>query len=130
MMSEPTQTPSAPVINISEEVRKKYPELVELIKASQSMTNEERQYWVDVLLIMREDQIQNLRGILANEKKQIDEANQKLKTGMVEEESKVKIHFDEIRYREKQKMLRETEIKFESEEKQNEAALLGEIGKM
>lgn len=129
-MSEPTQTPSAPVINVSEEVQKKYPELVELIKASQSMTNEERQYWVDVLLIMSEDQIQNLRGILANEKKQIDEANQKLKTGMVEEESKVKIHFDEIRYREKKKLLRETEVKSETEEKQNEAALLEEIGKM
>ncbi|MBI5421800.1 hypothetical protein HZA44_01550 [Candidatus Peregrinibacteria bacterium] len=130
MMSEPTQTPAAPSINVSEEVRKKYPELVELIKASQSMTNEERQYWVDVLLIMSEDQIQNLRGILANEKKQVDEANQKLKTGMGEEESKVKIHFDEIRYRERKKMLRETEIKSESEEKQNEAALLEEIGKM
>lgn len=130
MMSEPTQTPKATSINVSEEVQKKYPELVELIKGSQSMTNEERQYWVDVLLIMGEDQIQNLRGILANEKKQVDEANQKLKSGMAEEESKVKIHFDEIRYREKKKMLRETEVKSESEEKKNEAALLEEIGQM
>ncbi len=130
MMQEPTQTSSATSIIVSEEVQKKYPELVELIKRSQSMANEERQYWVDALLIMAEDQIQNLRGILENEKKQFDEANRQLKTGIGEEESKMKIHFDEIRYREKQKMLRETEHKSETEEKMNESALLEEIGKM
>jgi hypothetical protein len=130
MMSEPTQTSTAPTLNVSEEVQKKFPDLVELIKGSQSMNQEERQYWVDVLLIMSEDQIQNLRNILDNEKKQIEAANQSLQKGIMEDESKLKIHFDEIKYKEKERILREAEEKSETEEKKNEAELLQEIGKM
>jgi len=96
MMSEPTQTPTAPILNVSEEVLKKFPDLIEMIKGSQSMNQDERQYWVDVLLIMSDDQIKNLKTILDNEKKQIETANQSLKKGIAEDEAKVKIHFDEI----------------------------------
>jgi hypothetical protein len=130
MMSEPTQTSTAPALNVSEDVQKKFPDLVELIKKSQSMNLEERQYWVDVLLIMSDDQIQNLKNILDNEKKQVEAANQNLQKGIAEDEAKVKIHFDEIKYKEKKRILSEAEGKFEKEEKENEAALLQEIGKM
>ena len=130
MMSEPTQTTTAVPLNVSEEVQKKFPELVEMIKASQSMNPEERQYWVDVLLIMSDDQIENLKKILDNEKKQTETANQNLQKGVAEDESKVKIHFDEIRYKEKKRILKEAEGKFEKDEKDNEAMLLQEIGKM
>ncbi len=130
MMSEPTQTPTAVTLNVSVEVQKKFPDLVEMIKESQSMNPEERQYWVDVLLIMSDDQIQNLRNILENEKKQIEAAKRNLQTGIAEDESKLKIHFDEIKYREKKRILKEAEGKYEQEEKQDEAALLQEIGKM
>ena len=129
-MSEPTQTPTAVTLNVSVEVQKKFPDLVEMIKESQSMNPEERQYWVDVLLIMSDDQIQNLRNILENEKKQIEAAKRNLQTGIAEDESKLKIHFDEIKYREKKRILKEAEGKYEQEEKQDEAALLQEIGKM
>ena len=130
MMSEPTLTPKANALKVSEEVQKKFPDLVEMIKGSQSMNPEERQYWVDVLLIMGDDQIKNLKNILENEKKQIEAANQGLQKGMAEDEAKVKIHFDEIRYREKKRILREAEGKSETEEKEHETTLLQEIGKM
>jgi len=130
MMSEPTQTPTAPILNVSEDVQKKFPDLVELIKKSQSMNQEERQYWVDVLLIMNDDQIQNLKNILDNEKKQIEAANQSLQKGVTEDEAKIKIHFDEIKYKEKKRILQEAEGKFEKDEKENEATLLQEIGKL
>ena len=130
MMSEPSQTSTAIPLNVSEEVQKKFPDLVELIKGSQSMNPEERQYWVDVLLIMSDDQIQNLRNILGNEKKQIETANQSLQKGVAEDEAKIKIHFDEFKYKEKKRMLKEAEGTFETDEKKNEAALLQEIGKM
>jgi len=130
MMSEPTQTPKAATLNVSEEVQKKFPELIGMIKASQSMNPEERQYWVDVLLIMSDDQIQNLRNILENEKRQIEAANQNLKKGIAEDKSKIKIRFDEIKYREKKRILKEAEGRFEKEEKENEATLLQEIGKL
>lgn len=130
MMSEPTQTTTAATLSVSEEVQKKFPELVEMIKGSRSMNTEERQYWVDVLLIMDDGQIQNLRNILENERKQIEAANQSLKMGVAEDESKLKVHFDEIKYREKKRILKEAEGKYETEEREHEAALLQEIGKM
>jgi hypothetical protein len=117
-------------LSVSEEVQKKFPELVEMIKGSRSMNTEERQYWVDVLLIMDDGQIQNLRNILENERKQIEAANQSLKMGVAEDESKLKVHFDEIKYREKKRILKEAEGKYETEEREHEAALLQEIGKM
>ncbi len=58
-------------LNIPDEVRKRFPDLIALIFASQSMNDEERQYWVNILPIMTPEQIQNLRDILENERKQL-----------------------------------------------------------
>ena len=129
-MAEPNPTSSAPALSIPEEVQKKFSDLVELIKGSQSMNQEERQYWVDVLLIMTPEQVQNLRSILDNEKKQIDEANRALQKGIQEDESKVKLRFDEIRYKEKKRILQEEEKKSETEETKTEEELLKTLAKM
>lgn len=72
-MSDDTKTTGAAVqttdLNIPTEVQEKFPDIIELIQVSQSMNKEERQYWINVLLVMSEEQIQNLRDILENEKK-------------------------------------------------------------
>ena len=59
---------------------KKYPELIQLIKASESMNDEERQYWINILPIMTPEQIQNLRDILENERKQLAAIDAKYQT--------------------------------------------------
>lgn len=58
-------------MQISEDLKKKFPELIELILASESMNDEERQYWVNILPVMTPEQIQNLKDILTNEKEQL-----------------------------------------------------------
>ncbi len=82
-MADPTPVPgaatpastggaAAPVaLTIPEEAQKRYPQLIELIKASESMNNEERQYWINILPIMTEEQVKNLYEILDNERKQL-----------------------------------------------------------
>ena len=45
--------------------------LIELVKKSESMNDEERQYWINILPIMTPDQIKNLEDILASEKQQL-----------------------------------------------------------
>ena len=62
---------------ISDEIRKKYPDLIELIIGSESMNDEERQYWINILPIMTPEQIQNLREILQNEKRQLQAIDEK-----------------------------------------------------
>ena len=58
-------------LTIPDDGRKSHPELVEMILGSESMNNEERQYWINIIPIMTPDQIENLQGILINEKKQL-----------------------------------------------------------
>ena len=120
-MAQKNQTTAE--LNIPEEVRKQFPKLIELILGSQSMNNEERQYWIDVLPIMAEDQINNLRDILVNEKKQIKEADREFEERMERE----KLEFDESKYREKKRKREEAETLFEKEEIEREEALLKEL---
>lgn len=58
-------------LQVPAEVQAKFGELIELIKGSESMNDEERQYWVNILPIMTPEQVQNLREILTNEKQQL-----------------------------------------------------------
>ena len=67
-------------LTIPEELLKKFPDLIELIKASESMNNEERQYWINILPIMTPEQIQNLREILENERRQLAAIDAKYQT--------------------------------------------------
>jgi len=45
--------------------------ILALIRGSESMNNEERQYWINILPIMTQEQIKNLEEILTSEKKQL-----------------------------------------------------------
>jgi hypothetical protein len=66
-MSDRTSTS----VTVPAELKKKFPELISLILGSESMNNEERQYWVNILPVMTPEQIGNLRQILQNEKDQL-----------------------------------------------------------
>ena len=122
-----TATKDDTILNIPEETLQKFPELVEFIKASPSMNDEERQYWVDVLPIMTDEQIENLSDILTNEKKQIDTINQEYQQDMDDAASKAKKAFDESAYRERKMIRLEAERLEEEKEKENEEALLQEM---
>lgn len=64
-------------IVIPDEVKAAFGEIITLILASESMNDEERQYWVNILPVMTPEQIQNLKDILENEKKQLAAIDQK-----------------------------------------------------
>jgi serine phosphatase RsbU (regulator of sigma subunit) len=70
MPTDPQQSTAAALV-ISDELRAKHPDLIALILESQSMNNEERQYWINILPIMTPEQLSNLRDILENEKRQL-----------------------------------------------------------
>ena len=114
-------------LKIPADIAQKFGDLIELIKASRSMDDSERQYWIDVLPIMSEDQIQNLRDILDNEKKQLAEAETAYSEGMQEAVKNVAVAFDEEGYQEKKHARLEAEKQHEAEEKEHEAAILAEI---
>lgn len=71
MADQKKKQANAKGLTIPDDVRKNHPKLIEMILGSESMNNEERQYWINILPIMTPDQIENLQGILVNEKKQL-----------------------------------------------------------
>ena len=117
-------------LTVPPDVAEKYGDLITLIKGSRSMDDSERQYWVDVLPIMSEDQISNLRGILDNEKKQLAAAEADYSDGMNKVVKNVEHEFDERAYEEKKRARQEAERLSEEEEKAKEAATLAELANL
>jgi hypothetical protein len=60
---------------ILDEIQLQYTELVELILWSESIDNNEKQYWFDILPSMTHDQIDRLFNILMTERHQLEELN-------------------------------------------------------
>ncbi len=58
-------------LTIPQEIAEKFAEVILLIKRSESMQNEERQYWINTLPTMTPDQVNSLRDILQNEQRQL-----------------------------------------------------------
>ena len=54
-------------------IRENYPNLIKMIFETKSMDQEEREYWLQIMPIMSEDQVTKLLEIMTNEKQQLDE---------------------------------------------------------
>lgn len=62
---------------ILDEIQVKYPELISLVLQSESIDNNEKQYWFDILPSMTDEQIDRLFNILMTERRQLEELNMK-----------------------------------------------------
>ena len=122
-----TATDDKSTLNVPADIAAQFGDLIELIKNSRSMDDSERQYWVDVLPIMSEDQVQNLRGILDNEKKQLAEAEAAYNEDTEDNFLKTTRAFDEEAYKEKKRARIEAEKLQEKKEVASEEAILHEI---
>ena len=58
---------------IDEESQAKYSELIKMILATESMDDDERQYWFDIMPSMTDSQIDRLFNILDTERKKLEE---------------------------------------------------------
>lgn len=115
------------VVDIPEDVKAKHGELVEMIMSTESMNNEERQYWIDLLPVMTPEQVQNLYDILDNERKklaEIDSFYSKKVSEIEKEEAAEKLQEER---KNKMNKLEEAEAEHEKEEEALEKQLLEEM---
>jgi hypothetical protein len=63
-----TDTSSEFEFSPPQEVEEKFPELTDLLMASQALDNEEKKFWFDSLLTMEESHIESLYKILDDER--------------------------------------------------------------
>lgn len=110
--------------DIPETVRSQYPDLIPLILETESMNDDERQYWFQILPIMTDEQVNKLREILANEKQQLSQLDQEYKQDLKRINSKHVSQWKEFEVKEKRKKLQTAEHAAEKNEKAAEEDLL------
>ncbi|MBT4021529.1 hypothetical protein HOF17_04090 [Candidatus Peribacteria bacterium] len=117
-------------IIVPDEIRAKFPELIELIVASESMNDEERQYWINILPVMTPEQITNLEQILDNEKTQLAAIDEKYKKEMEKVGGDVDIEEIGRQRREKRESRKSKEGDHEVGEEEKEAEILKAISEL
>lgn len=113
--------------DIPETVKQQYPDLIPLILRTESMTDDERQYWFQILPIMTDEQVKKLREILDNEKKQLENLDKKYDKEVKKINDKHVIEWKAAQAKEKRQKLQATEGEAEKTEKEKEEELLKKL---
>ena len=103
------------------------PDLVELIKETESMNDDERQYWFQILPIMTEEQIAKFREILENEKEQLAKLDQEYEEELKKINKKHASKWKAVETKEEIEARKKAEKAAEVEEKAAEEKLLEEL---
>ena len=131
-LAEGTETASASTaapekFAIPKMVLDQHGELVELIKATESMDDQERQYWFQILPIMTPEQIEKFRNILQTEKNQLAELDKEYEQELNRLNDKHLLEWKEFESKEKSRTIKEAEAKSAADEKKQEEDLLAKL---
>lgn len=121
------QVVQKPKYVIPDLVKEKFPDLPGLLDKTESMNNEERDYWYQIMPIMTEDQLKKLYDILTNEKKQLQSLDKQYEGALNKLNEKHMQEWKEFEAKEKRRAIKEAEAKTEAKEKQDEEALLARL---
>jgi hypothetical protein len=120
----PTPPVSQTTLVIPPETEQKFGDIVALIRASESMNDEERQYWINILPIMTPEQVENLRKILTTERDQLSAIDRKYSkeiSSLGQEEMLRRA--DELRTSKRKERNRQEQVSEEAEDKTAEDLL-------
>ena len=116
---------------ISDEIQAKYPELIELIIKTESMDNDERQYWFDIMPSMTDAQIDRLFDILETERRKLQELEVKYQKEIKALNEKHLIEWQEVQMKEAKKKAQavkdEDEKKSKKEDPDEILAMLNDL---
>jgi|GEM_PF-311823 len=112
---------------IPPDMQKKYPELIDLVVMTESMTDDERQYWFQIMPVMSEQQLLKFQGILETERKQLQKLDQEYEAQLQKLNQRHVVEWQEFESREKRREIHEAEKSAEAEEQQAEEDLLNQL---
>lgn len=112
---------------IPEVVKEKFPDLVQLILDTESMSKEERNYWFQILPIMTGEQVDRLRNILAEEKAQLAKLDSEYQEELSKLNQKHLEEWDAFERKESRERLKTQEAAAEAKEASAEEDILGEL---
>lgn len=102
---------------IEDEVQTKYPELIKLILNTESMDDDERQYWFDIMPSMTDSQIDRLYDILETEKQKLEELELKYQKEIKSLNEKHLIEWQEFQAKKAKEKMAEVKKNEKAEEK-------------
>jgi Na+/phosphate symporter len=105
--------------NISDEMQAKYPELIKLILNTESMDDDERQYWFDIMPSMTDSQIDRLFNILETERKKLDDLEIKYQKEIKSLNEKHLIEWQEFQVKQSKQKMAKAKAEEKSEEQQD-----------
>ena len=106
-MAEITQ--NGKTYQVDEEIQAKYPELIKMILLTESMDDDERQYWFDIMPSMTDDQIDRLFNILDTERKKLEELEMKYQNEIKNLNEKHLIEWQEFQMKDSKKKIAKAE---------------------
>lgn len=108
-------------------IRNKFPDLIKLIYETESMNAEEREYWLQIMPIMSEEQIVKFRGILVNERDQLAKLDKDYQSEMARINKPASKPIDEAKMKEELEKIKAQEQESEQTEQNEEAKLLEQL---
>ena len=112
---------------IDEQSQTKYPELIKMILATESMDDDERQYWFDIMPSMTDKQIDRLFGILDTERKKLEELETKYQDEIKQLNEKHLIEWQDFQMKDSKKKIAQEEAKDEDEDADDVLKMLNSI---
>jgi hypothetical protein len=106
-MAEITQ--NGKTYQIDEEMQIKFPELIKMILLTESMDDDERQYWFDIMPSMTDDQIDRLFNILDTERRKLEELEMKYQDEIKNLNEKHLIEWQEFQMKDSKKKIAKAE---------------------
>lgn len=114
--------------NIPAVVLQKYPDLVEKIKKTESMSKDERNYWFQILPIMTDEQVLRLKKILDDEANQLTKLDSEYQTELAKLNEKHLKEWDDFERAQKREELKKVESASTAEEAKKQEDLLKQLG--
>ena len=112
---------------ISDEIQAKYPELIKLILKTESMEDDERQYWFDIMPSMTDEQIDRLFNILDTERKKLEALEEKYKKEIKQLNEKHLIEWQEFQLKDSKSKIKAAEAKDKTEDADDILAMLDDL---
>jgi hypothetical protein len=96
---------------VSDEILAKYDQLIKMILATESMDDDERQYWFDIMPSMTDIQVDRLYNILDTERKKLQELEVKYQEEIKDLNEQHLIEWQEFQMKDSKKKIATAEAK-------------------
>jgi hypothetical protein len=115
------------IFQINDEIQANYHELVNLILETESMDDDEKQYWFDIMPSMTDSQIDRLFNILDTEKKKLQALDEKYQKEIKSLNEKHLIEWQEFQMKDSKQKIKAAQSKEKEEDADDVLKMLNDL---